>query len=487
MWSRPPVLKFTGMQKIIDRSGFAAAVFIAVAAALAPGAAIADRAPPANQEQVTLSFAPIVRHAAPAVVNIYAQRTVKQQPFSSLFNDPLFKRFFGEDFPFGGAPRERIQKSLGSGVLVGADGVVVTNNHVIAGAEEIKIVLHDRREYAAEVLLADKRTDIAVLRIDTGGESLPILDFGDSDELEVGDLVLALGNPFGVGQTVTSGIVSALARTGVGVADYRFFIQTDAAINPGNSGGALVGMNGRLIGVNTAIFSKSGGSLGIGFAVPSNMVRAIVESAIEGRELVRPWLGFDGRAVTAELAQALGMARPNGVIVENIYPDGPADDAGLRSGDVVTEVDGKDVEDIQALRFRLATRRIGETASLTVIRKGRERKRRFPLVAPPEEPPKNTTILEGDHPLSGASIANLSPALDTELGLNTTATGVIVLKVVKRSRASRLGLRPGDLIVKINGKAMELVRDVVGEVESGASKWSLAINRNGRIRKVVVQ
>ena len=461
-------------------------MLIAVAAALVSGAAIADRAAPENSEQVTLSFAPIVRQAAPAVVNIYAQRTVTQRR-SSLFDDPLFKRFFGDDFPFGGAPRERIQKSLGSGVLVRADGVVVTNNHVIAGAEEIKVVLHDRREYAAEVLLADERTDIAVLRFDTEGETLPKLDFADSDNLQVGDLVLAVGNPFGVGQTVTSGIVSALARTGVGVADYRFFIQTDAASNPGNSGGALVGMDGRLVCVNTAIFSKSGGSLGIGFAVPSNMVRAVVESAVEGRALVRPWLGFDGRAVTADLAQALGMKRPTGVIVEDIYPKGPADDAGLRSGDIVTQVDGKDVEDIQALRFRLATKRTGETASLTIIRKERERKVRFPLVAPPEDPPRNLTTLRGDNPLSGAQIANLSPALDTELGLNTTATGVIVLQVAKRSRAARLGLRRGDLIVKINGEDIDLVRDVVREIESGAKKWSLAINRKGRIRKVVVQ
>ncbi len=475
------------MHNILNGTRFVVAMLIASGAALLPAAAMAERAAPESNQQVTLSFAPIVRTAAPAVVNIYAQRTVRERSFSSLFDDPFFKRFFGDDFSFGGRPRERIEKSLGSGVLVGADGVVVTNNHVVSGAEQIKIVLHDRREYAAEILLADKRTDIAVLRIDTGGESLPKLEFGDSDELEVGDLVLAVGNPFGVGQTVTSGIVSALARTGVGVADYRFFIQTDAAINPGTSGGALVGMDGRLVGINTAIFSKSGGSLGIGFAVPSNMVRAVVESAIEGRALVRPWLGFDGRAVTADLAQALGMKRPTGVIVEDIYPEGPADDAGLRSGDIVTEVDGRDVEDIQALRFRLATRRIGESASLTVIRKERERKVAFPLVAPPEEPPRNTMTLEGDHPLSGARIANLSPALDIELGLNAISKGVIVLKVAKRSRASRLGLKPGDLVVSINGHDMELVRDVVEAVESGAKKWSLAIRRKGRIRKVVVQ
>ncbi|MDH5411148.1 MAG: trypsin-like peptidase domain-containing protein, partial [Alphaproteobacteria bacterium] len=338
------------MQLFLKRYRLAILGLIGLAIVFSPVLAQAEKVAPASAGQVTLSYAPVVKRTAPAVVNIYAKKIVQQRSGPALFEDPFFKRFFGEDFAFGGAPRERIENSLGSGVLVRADGIVVTNNHVIVGAQEITVVLADRREYGATIVLADDRTDLAVLRIDTNGEELPSLAFADSDALEVGDIVLAIGNPFGVGQTVTSGIVSALARTRVGVADYRSFIQTDAAVNPGNSGGALVGMDGKLVGINTAIFSKSGGSLGIGFAVPANMVRSIVESAIEGRALVRPWLGFDGRAVTADLALALNMKRPVGVIVEHVVKGGPADKAGLAPGDVVMAVNGHDVEDAQALR-----------------------------------------------------------------------------------------------------------------------------------------
>ncbi len=456
-------------------------------AALVPGTALAQLTVPDSREQITLSFAPVVRSTAPAVVNIYTRKTVQQRAISPLFDDPLFKRFFGDDFPFGGAPRERVQNSLGSGVLVRADGVVVTNNHVIEGADEITVILSDRREFEAEIVLADSRTDLAVLRVDAEGESLPAVEFGDSDRLQVGDLVLAIGNPFGVGQTVTSGIISALARTRVGVTDYRSFIQTDAAINPGNSGGALVAMDGRLVGINTAIFSRSGGSLGIGFAVPSNMVRAIVDSAIEGRPLVRPWLGFDGRALTAELAQAMGMRRPVGIIVEDVYKGGPAQEAGLRPGDVIVSAAGQDVEDMQALRFRLATRRIGESVQMTVLRKKVERSVRFPLVAPPEDPPRDETVLNGNQPLAGARIANLSPALVEELGLKGQPRGVIVLGVKRRSQAARIGLRPGDVLSEINGVEIHLVRDVTRLVSRRADSWRIAIRRGDRILQVEVR
>lgn len=475
------------MNSSLAKFRLSVAALFGVVLALVPAAALSDTAVPEDREQISLSFAPVVRSTAPAVVNIYTKKTVKQRPVPPLFNDPFFKRFFGDDFPFGGAPRERVQNSLGSGVLVRGDGVVVTNNHVIQGADEITVILSDRREYDAEIVLADKRTDLAVLRIDPAGGDLPSIEFGDSDALQVGDLVLAIGNPFGVGQTVTSGIVSALARTRVGVADYRSFIQTDAAINPGNSGGALVAMDGRLVGINTAIFSKSGGSLGIGFAVPSNMVRAIVESAIEGRPLLRPWLGCDGRAVTAELAEAMGMRRPVGVIVEDVYKGGPAEKAGLRPGDVVVSVADQDVEDLQALRFRLATRRIGESVQMTVLRKGIERGVHFPLVAPPEDPPRNETKLQGEHPLSGARIANLSPALIEEVGLKGQPRGVIVLGVAQRSRTARLGLRPGDVLMSINGVDIERVRDVATIISKRPKAWQIAIRRGERILKVEVR
>ncbi len=476
------------MQATISRFRFAAAVLVGFVLALVPGAAPAQwTVVPESREQITLSFAPVVRSTAPAVVNIYTRKTVQQRPISPLFDDPFFKHFFGEDFPFGGTTRERVQNSLGSGVLVRADGVIVTNNHVIEGADEITVILSDRREFEAEIVLADSRTDLAVLRIDTEGESLPAVEFGDSDSLQVGDLVLAIGNPFGVGQTVTSGIVSALARTRVGVADYRSFIQTDAAINPGNSGGALVAMDGRLVGINTAIFSRSGGSLGIGFAVPSNMVRAIVDSAIEGRPLVRPWLGFEGRALTAELAQAMGMRRPVGVIVEDVYRDGPAEDAGLRPGDVILSVAGQEVEDMQALRFRVATRRIGEPVQMTVLRKEVERSVRFPLVVPPEDPPRDETVLTGNQPLAGARIANLSPALIEELGLPGQPRGVIVIGVARPSRAARIGLRPGDILAEINGVEVRRVQEATKLVSQRSEGWRIAIRRGDRILQVQVR
>ncbi|MGH7088404.1 MAG: trypsin-like peptidase domain-containing protein, partial [Stellaceae bacterium] len=291
------------------------------------------RAPP-TREAIRLSFAPIVKVAAPAVVNVYSRRVVRQQP---LFDDPVFRQFFGDNSPFGRA-RERVQSSLGSGVIVDPSGLIVTNDHVVKEAQQIRVVLSDRREFEAKVLLADARADLAVLKIDPHGAALPALALGDSDRLEVGDLVLAIGDPFGVGQTVTSGIVSALARS-AGVSDFRSFIQTDAAINPGNSGGALVDLDGRLVGINTAIFSQSGGSIGIGFAIPAAMLRPMLQAALHGGRIVRPWLGASGQPVTAEIAPTLGLAHPEGVLVKDVAADSPAAKAGLHIGDVILDVE----------------------------------------------------------------------------------------------------------------------------------------------------
>ena len=292
-----------------------------------------DRAVPQSQAQVQLSYAPIVARAAPAVVNVYSNRIVRQAV------NPFFQQFFGE-----GPMRSRVEQSLGSGVIVRGDGIVLTNHHVVNGGSEIKVALTDRREFTARVLLSDPRTDLAVLKIDPGAETLPALQFGDSDRIQVGDLVLAIGDPFGVGQTVTSGIVSALARSNGGASDYQFFIQTDAAINPGNSGGALVTMDGRLIGINSSIVSSSGGNIGIGFAIPSNMARVVVEGALSGG-IKRPWLGAEGQAVTAEIARSLGLARPEGVLISQVHPRSPAAQGGLQQGDVVLSIDGFAVGD----------------------------------------------------------------------------------------------------------------------------------------------
>jgi len=346
---------------------------LAVAAALLalPGSVVAQSVPQ-SREEIQISFAPLVRKVAPAVVNIYATKIARQRRAPSLFDDPFFRRFFGEGFGFNfDAPRERVQNSLGSGVVVRADGVIVTNNHVIEGASEITVVLSDRRQFAASIVGTDEKTDLAVLRVDTGGAAFPYVELRDSDDVEVGDLVLAIGNPFGVGQTVTSGIVSAIARTQVGISDYNFFIQTDAAINPGNSGGALVTMDGKLVGINTAIFSRTGGSHGIGFAIPSNMVRAVLAGFAAGAgRLVRPWLGAWGSAVTADMAATLGLARPAGIAIESVYPGSAAARAGLKAGDVLLAINGREIEDAGAMRYRIATLSVGGAATLTVWRRG---------------------------------------------------------------------------------------------------------------------
>ncbi|MCQ3943433.1 MAG: serine protease, partial [Alphaproteobacteria bacterium] len=281
-----------------------------------------ERRAPANAAELTMSYAPIVKRVAPAVVNVYAARVVENR--NPLLDDPIFRRFFGQ-----GIPREQVSRSLGSGVIVDAAGLVMTNNHVIEGATEIKVSLADKREFEAEIVLKDPRTDLAVLRIKDSGERFPALTFADSDDVQVGDIVLAVGNPFGVGQTVTHGIVSAVARTQVGITDYQFFIQTDAAINPGNSGGALVDSGGRLVGINTAIFSRSGGSQGIGFAIPSNMVNVVAASARSGGSAVqRPWRGAKLQLVTPDIAESLGIKRPHGALVAGISANGPAARAG---------------------------------------------------------------------------------------------------------------------------------------------------------------
>src|SRR5438874_4723969 len=311
------------------------AVFIFAAFGLSltamSGALAQQRQVPASAGQLELSFAPIVKRVAPAVVNVYAARIVaNNNPFLA---DPFFRQFFGA------VPREQVERSLGSGVIVDPAGLVVTNYHVIDGASQIKVALADKREFEADIVLKDQRSDLAVLRVKGAKERFPTLQFADSDELQVGDVVLAIGDPFGVGQTVTHGIVSAVARTQVGISDYQFFIQPDAAINPGNSGGALVDLGGRLVGINTAIFSRSGGSQGIGFAIPANMVRVVVASAKSGGKAVkRPWLGARLQTVTPEIAETLGLKLPNGALVANITPGSPAARAGLKPSDLIIAI-----------------------------------------------------------------------------------------------------------------------------------------------------
>jgi Do/DeqQ family serine protease len=478
-----PRARFKGARAV------ACALFVCLIAAAAagqtpPAADPAAKAPPPSREALRQSFAPVVKRAAPAVVNIYTRRVVRtRDPSTLLFDDPFFRRFFGEEGPFAQLQpeRQRIQNALGSGVIVDPAGLIVTNSHVVHGADEIRVVLNDRREFDAKVIETDDKTDLTILRVEGAAGRLPSIELADSDALEVGDLVLAIGNPFGIGQTVTSGIVSALARTTLGAADYSFFIQTDAAINPGNSGGALVDLAGRLVGINTVILSRSGGSHGIGFAIPSNMVRTVVAAVATGHKLVRPWLGASGQRVTAEIAETLGLAHPVGVLVDRVHPGGPADRAGVKSGDVITAVDGLEVGDPQGLRFRVATKPVGGSAALAVMRQGRQMTLRLPLAAPPEIPPRETTEIKGTGPLQGAVIANMSPALAVELSMDTSLGGVVVVEVKNNSRAQRLRLRPGDFVVEINDV---LINDVAGlrrALSQAPPGWKITVRRGERV------
>ena len=459
------------------------AVFAALALGLAtlplPAFAQAPRLPESRAE-IQMSFAPLVAEVAPAVVNIFTARVVERQTNLGIFADPMFRRFFGDAFPIPNQTTRRVENSLGSGVILRPDGVVVTNHHVIKDADEIRVVLSDRREFAAEVLLSDERTDVAVLRLKDVRVQLPTARLGDSDAVLVGDLVLAIGNPFGVGQTVTSGIVSALARTEVGIGDFRSFNQTDTAINPGNSGGALVALDGSVIGINTAIFSRTGGSLGIGFAVPAAMVTSVLDSAIAGRPLTRPWLGFSGRAVDQSLAEGLNLDFPRGVLVDQVAQSGPADRAGLDAGDVILAVGDREVNDAQELRFRFATAKIGAKLPVTVLRRGKEMELAFPLEAPPEDPPRDTAVIAGANPLAGAQIVNLSPAVLEEMNQPFGQTGVMIAAVARGAPAMRYGFEAGDIIRAVNGQQIALVRDLTGILARQAASWRIEIERKGR-------
>ncbi len=438
----------------------------------------ARREVPPSREIAQYSYAPIVRKAAPAVVNVYVQRRV--QTFSSPFaNDPFFRQFFGDAF---GRPSERIQSSLGSGVIVSPDGLVVTNTHVIRGRgeTEIRVALSDKREFDAKVLTQDDKTDIALLKIENGDHRFPTLDLEDSDTLEVGDMVLAIGNPFGVGQTVTSGIVSALARSEIGSSDAQVFIQTDAAINPGNSGGALVDMSGKLVGINTMIFSQSGGSQGIGFAIPSNLVRLYVQGAADGRKVERPWLGARLETVTRDTAEALGLDRIAGAVVARVSETGPAARAGLRAGDVIVNVDGFEVGDARAVQYRLTTRGIGSRVKVGVIRKGQPQTVELTLVAAPEPGRDDVRNLAGQHPLDGARVSNILPGIADEFGLDET-DGVVVVSVRRASAAARLGFQPGDVIVEINRKKVGSVDDLDALLGTPQRAWLVAVRRGDKV------
>jgi Do/DeqQ family serine protease len=436
------------------------------------------RVVPTDVASMRMSFAPIVRKAGPAVINVYSRRVVRQSvdPFWGMFGGGL------------GVPQDRIAQSLGSGVIVRADGVIVTNNHVIEGGQEIMVVLGDRREFPAKVLLADARADVAVLKIDVGAEPLPVLALDDRDNAQVGDLVLAIGDPFGVGQTVTNGIVSALARSGVGITDVSYFIQTDAAINPGNSGGALVDMSGDMIGMNTAILSQSGTSSGVGFAIPAALIKRVVETAMGGGTAaqVRPWLGIKTQQVSADIARSIGLDRPLGVLITDVYPDGPGAHAGLKQGDLILAIDGQPVNDESTLNYRVVTRRNGDDMTLTLRRdKGATETVHVRISAPPGGA-SDEKVIAGRNPFGGATVSTLSPAVAEEIGLDPFAAkdGVLITKA-GQGYAANLGLQDGDIIRAVNGVTPHTVRELEAALAAHTSgAWRLTLQRGGQTMNI---
>lgn len=461
--------------------------FLVLTAAFPAAAQI--RETPQSQEQIQLSFSPVVKEVSPAVVNIYTSRTITRS-YSPFMNDPFFSQFFGDSM-FGRRMKKQAESSLGSGVIADPNGLIVTNAHVIRGADEITVALSDGRELEAELAIADEASDLALLRVQNK-DPLPYVDLKPSESLEVGDIVLAIGNPFGVGQTVTSGIVSAQGRSSLNISDFNFFIQTDAAINPGNSGGPLVSLDGKVVGINSAIYSRDGGSLGIGFAIPSEMVASVIAAEKQGQTregaIIRPWLGVSAQGVTSDIGESLALAVPRGALINALHPASPLKKAGMKVGDVVTTVNGNDIHDPSEMKFRMATIPLGEEAEMLVARAGKVLTFRVKAIAPPEDPPRQETLLEGRHILSGATVANLNPAISVELGVVDDAEeAVVILKAPRGSQASRF-VSDGDLILSLNGQDIKNVDDIEKALKTqGNQGWSLVVNSNGRVRQIRVR
>jgi len=433
----------------------------------------------AGQVSFLNGFAPVAKRTLPAVVNIASSKIVHLQQ-SPFFSDPFFRQFFGNERQFR-MPREQRQKSLGSGVIVNADGYVLTNNHVIAGAEDIKISLADKREFKGHVVGSDPQTDVALVKIDAKG--LPVVPFGDSSRTQVGEFALAVGNPFGVGETVTMGIISATGRGGLGIEDYEDFIQTDAAVNPGNSGGALVNVRGELIGINTAIVSGGGGNQGVGFAVPVNMARSVMEEIQKHGKVVRGWLGVSIQPVTADIAKAFGLAgKPRGALVADVTAKSPAERAGIRKGDIILSLNGKEVADSQELRLKVSMLAPGTTASLSIFR---DRQERDVTVTLGESPAKaqgegGTAGPESSGPRLGISVDQLTPQIAREFGLSPDTKGVVVTDVTPGSAADEGGLQKGDVIEEVDRRPMVSTDQFQRAVkQAGNQPLLLLINRSG--------
>ena len=417
----------------------------------------------------------VAEQVLPSVVNISSVKkvTVNRSP---LFSDPFFRDFFGD-----GIPRERVQQALGSGVIVSGDGYIVTSNHVVSGADEVEVRLSDERVFTAKIIGNDPKSDVAVIKIDA--KDLPVIKIGKSSNLRIGSYVLALGNPYGLAGTVTHGIISALGRSGLGITEYENFIQTDAPINPGNSGGALVNMDGELIGINTAILSQTGGNIGIGFAIPVDLVMDIVESLRKYGRVVRGWLGVTVQEITPEIAEAMELKTPRGVLIADVIKGSPAAEAGIRQGDVVVSINGKEVNDPSALQFLVSEIAPGTKVPVTVIRDGSRKTVTVTIGDLSEaEVPRDTYLVEDNRFLEGARIAELSPPLRESLEVPNNVDGVVVAGVESNSPASSTGLRPGDVIVAINGRKIAGISEFKQLLQSvNGRRMEISIYRQGMI------
>ena len=437
---------------------------------------------PQSAAETTLSFAPVVKKAAPAVVNVYASRTEKVQR-NPLFDDPVFQQFFGAA---PSSPRSQTMRSLGSGVVIDPSGLVVTNYHVIDQMTDVKVALSDQSEYPAQIVLRDQRNDLAVLKI-KGDGPFPTMEMGESDKVEVGDIALAIGDPFGVGQTVTQGIISALARTNVAQGVSAFYLQTDASINPGNSGGALVDTHARLVGINSAIFSQSGGSVGIGFAIPVDMVKIVVAAAKAGDKIVhRPWLGASLQGVTYDIAETFGMNRPIGALVTDVVDGGPSATGGLQRGDLITAIDGKLVESPESFGFRFGTKPVGGTTVLTVRRGTKTAQVSVKLQRAPEVPKPDKVTISGASPFSGITAVNLSPAIEEELSSPENRDGVVITSVAPDSNAAAVSFQKGDMILAINDVPIKTTDNLVKATGGRSYYWKLSLLRGGEVINTVL-
>ena len=429
-------------------------------------AALSAPQPAGDADLSAQPFVAIAKQAKASVVNISMvkkNKDTRQREFgaSPFFDDPFFRRFFGDEFERRmPAPRDYREQGLGSGVIVTPDGYIVTNNHVVEDADELTVSLPDKRTLKAKVIGTDPKTDVAVIKIDA--VNLPVLPWGDAAQLQVGEMVLAVGNPFGLSQTVTMGIISAVGRANVGIVDYEDFIQTDAAINPGNSGGALVNLKGELIGINTAIFSQTGGSMGIGFAIPSNMAKSVMQNLIKHGKVVRGWIGVSIQEVTPDLANEFGAADTKGALVGDVMDDSPASKAKLERGDIIMAYNGTALRDPGQLRALVAETAPGTTVTLSVMRDKKTREVTVTIGELPKELAKTGRreggSSKGDHALAGITVENLSSQPE-RFGRSKARSGVVVTDIEAESSAERAGLRTGDVIREINRKPVKDVRD----------------------------